>query len=246
MDFIEKEGLSVPEAVFSACMSLGIDEKDAQVQVLSAPGARRVKVRVSRPGVALPAPEGVAPQAAASSTSVSPAHSEAPHSRPADYAPKVSIRKQPSPEQAEAVRIDFEKLLEMMGTPSKVEVKEHAGNTIFNITGDKEGLLIGKRGATLDALQDSLNAMLETATKDRDVYAVVDVADYRIRGERKIMDKARELANLVMADGAQQTMGPLSAAERRLVHLELKPMEGVETFSVGSGSMKKVIIQKKA
>jgi spoIIIJ-associated protein len=105
--------------------------------------------------------------------------------------------------------------------------------------------LIGKRGMTLDALQDALNAMLEAATGDREVFGVVDVADYRIRQERKIMDKARELAEIVLKEGGQQTMGPLSAAERRLVHLELKPMEGVETFSVGQGSTKKVVIQKK-
>ena len=49
MDILEKEGPSVPEAVFSACRALGIDEKEAQVQVISAPGARRVKVRVGRP-----------------------------------------------------------------------------------------------------------------------------------------------------------------------------------------------------
>jgi spoIIIJ-associated protein len=243
MDFIEKEGLSVPEAVFSACMSLGIAEKDAQVQVLSAPGARRVKVRVGKPGVAMPDAGGAAPVAAAH---VSPSPSESPMQKPADYSAKVSTRRPPDPAVAEAVRADFEKMLELMGTPSKVEVKEHAGNSIFNITGEKEGLLIGKRGATLDALQDTLQAMLFKASGDPDVYGVADVADYRIRQERKIMDKARELAELVLKDGVQQSMGPLSPAERRVVHLELKPMEGIETFSVGSGSMKKVVIQKKA
>jgi spoIIIJ-associated protein len=275
MDFIEKEGLSVPEAVFSACMTLGIQEKDAQVQVLSAPGSRRVKVRVGKPGVALPAPDASsghpAPSATASpshaapaspasyasspqpsaapqawSDAASPEAQSAPVSRPADYSAKVSIRKQPSPEQAEAARKDFEVLLEKMGTPSTVELREHAGNVVFNIVSEKEGLLIGKRGSTLDALQDALNAMLEASTGDREIFAVVDVAEYRIRQERKIMDKAKELAALVLLDGVQQTMGPLSAAERRLVHMELKEMPGVETFSVGSGSMKKVVIQKKA
>jgi predicted RNA-binding protein Jag len=251
MDYIEKEGLSVPEAVFSACMSLGIDEKEAQVQVLSAPGARRVKVRVGKPGVALPpaSPGADAPPAQRHESGGMNAAATAPAaslSRPAEYRPKVSLRKQPSPAQAEAARADFEILLEKMGTPSKVEIKEHAGNIIFNITGDKEGLLIGKRGATLDALQDVLNAMLEASSGDRDLFGVADVADYRIRQERKIMDRARELAELVLKDGAQQTLGPLSPAERRVVHLELKPIEGIETFSVGNGSMKKVVIQKKA
>ena len=58
MDYIEKEGLSVAEAVFSACRTLEIDEKVAQVQVLSAPGSRRVKVRVGKPGVVMPSGDG--------------------------------------------------------------------------------------------------------------------------------------------------------------------------------------------
>jgi spoIIIJ-associated protein len=245
MDFIEKEGLSLPEAVFSACKTLGIEEKEAQVQVLSAPGSRRVKVRVGRLGAVLPAAEALqAPAASAPAAAVR--EESAPLARPADYSPKASNRKQPSSAQAETARADLEKLLELMGTPSKVEVKEHAGNSILNITGEKEGLLIGKRGATLDALQDVMEAMLETATGDKDVYAVVDVADYRVRQEQKIMDRAREIAERVIKEGGQQSLGPLSPAERRLVHLVIKPMDGLESFSVGNGSMKKVVIQKKS
>jgi spoIIIJ-associated protein len=222
-------------------MSLGISEKEAQVQVLSLPGARRVKVRVGRPGAAMPAPS----ENPAAAPSSSPAQAPAPLSKPAEYQPKVSQRKQPSAEQAESARRDLEALLEKMGVPSTVELKEHAGNTVFNVKGDKEALLIGKRGATADALQDALNAMLASMSGDKELFAVVDVDDYRLRQERKIMDKARDLAELVLKEGGQQAMGPLSAAERRLVHLELKPMEGVETYSVGQGSTKKVVIQKK-
>lgn len=236
MDIIEKEGLSVPEAVFSACLTLGIDEKDAQVQVLSSPGARRAKVRVGRPGAAMPPADGPSAQASAPVASSAP---EAPLQKPADYAPKSSIRTPPSPERADGLRKDLEQLLRLMGIESAVEVKEHAGNTIFNIKSAKEGLLIGKRGMTLEALQLVAERMLGGA------YGVVDVDDYKTRGERKIMDLAKEAAQKVFAEGGQQTLGPLDAAERRLVHLEIKAMDGVESFSVGDGSRKKVVIQKK-
>lgn len=259
MDIIEKEGLSVPEAVFSACMSLGIDEKDAQVQVLSAPGARRVKVRVGKPGVAMPAPgrtEGLAGEAAPTpAPAMAMASSEAPvaavaapdtsYAKPAAYAPKTSNRPQPSLEQAEALRVDFAKALELMGTPSQVELKEHAGNRILNIVGPKEGLLIGKRGMTLDALQHLALEMLAKATGQADLYIVVDVADYRYRQEKKLMDKALELAERVRSQGGQETLGPLDPAERRIIHLSLKPFDDIETFSVGDGVSKKVVIQKK-
>ncbi len=255
MDIIEKEGLSVPEAVFSACMSLGIDEKDAQVQVLSAAGARRVKVRVGKPGVVMPAdgqiaafspaPALAAAVSGSAEVSIASPSAETSYAKPAAYAPKTSNRPQPSLEQAEALRIDFAKALELMGTPSEVELKEHAGNRILNIVGPKEGLLIGKRGMTLEALQHLALEMLAKATAQADLYIVVDVADYRYRQEKKLMDKAMEAAERVRSQGGQETLGPLDPAERRIIHLSLKPFDDIETFSVGDGVSKKVVIQKK-
>ncbi len=258
MDFIEKEALSVPEAVFSGALALGIDEKEAQVQVLSAPGSRRVKVRVGRPGVTMPpasveAASASAPVAASApaprpsfATESAPRPAYQPSSSYAPSAPRASgDRMPPSEAQAEALRADFEKLLQLMGTPGKVELKQHAGNTVMNISGGSEGLLIGMRGATLDALQTIALQMLSTASGGRDLYVVVDVADYRFRAERKWMDMARELATKALAEGVEQSMGPLSPAERRVVHMEIKSIPGVESFSVGNGSSKKVIIQKK-
>jgi spoIIIJ-associated protein len=251
MDYIEKEALSISEAVFAAALALGIDEKEAQVQVLSAPGVRRVKVRVGRPGAVLPSLDTptMTPTAVSNEAGVSQGASRAPqsHERPASTASFQSRgeRLPPSAAQAESLRADMEQLLILMGTPSKVELKAHAGNTVLNLSGEFEGLLIGKRGATLDALQTVALQMLSTATGNHDSYVVVDVADYRTRQERKLMDKARELANQALADGQEQVMGSLSPAERRVVHLEIKSMEGVESFSVGSGSTKKVVIKKK-
>lgn len=251
MDYIEKEALSIPEAVFAAALVLGIDEKEAQVQILSAPGARRVKVRVGRPGVILPAvdsatatiPVAIAPQTSPGVSRVSQAYSHASSSGPQFQ--NRGERTPPSSTVAEVLRTDLEQLLTLMGTPSKVEIKTHAGNTVFNFIGNFEGLLIGKRGMTLDALQSVALQMLYTATGNHDSYVVVDVADYRTRQERKLMDKARELANQTLIDGQEQIMGSLSSAERRVVHLEIKSMEGVESFSVGNGSTKKVVIKKK-
>jgi spoIIIJ-associated protein len=166
--------------------------------------------------------------------------------RPADYQPRRSERRQPSPEQAEQLKKDIEKMLELMGTTMEVEMKQHAGNLVYNLKGEKEGLLIGKRGMTLEALQEVVADMAATLAGDKSVYAVVDIADYRTRQESKFMDQARELAQKALAGEGQQSMGPLSPAERRVVHLALQSMEGVETFSVGEGARKKVMIQKKA
>ncbi len=250
MDFIEKEALSIPEAVFAAARALGIEESEAQVQVLSGPGARRVKVRVGRPGVTMPA-------AGAPSSETAPApreeRSEQAEAR-RDYssgrsdqgAPSV-VRTAPNAGQAQAAKSDLEKLLVLMATPGQVELKERAGNVVLNIVAPAhESLLIGRRGQTAEAMQHLVLEMMQRREKDGGLYLVVDVADYHGRAEERLIEKARTLAAKVLAEGGEESMGPLSSAERRVVHVELKPMEGIETFSVGNSSTKKLIIKRKA
>lgn len=250
MDYIEKEALSVPEAVFAAARALGIDESEAQVKVLSAPGARRVKVLVGKPGVTLP--EGSAAPAAAEAPSAS-RESQAPREPRRDYsagrgdqsAPAVQ-RTAPTTAQAQAAKADLEKLLQLMATPGEVELKERAGNTVLNIIAPThESLLIGRRGQTAEAMQHLVLEMMQRREKDGALYLVVDVADYHGRAEERLIEKARSLAAKVLAEGGEESMGPLSSAERRVVHVELKPMDGIETYSVGNSSTKKLIIKRK-
>jgi len=256
MDYIEKEALSVPEAVFAAARALGIEEADAQVKVLSAPGARRVRVLVGKPGVALP--EGSAPASAPSAAPAATAsfepRSESPRRSQDErrdggrggYSSPPVERVAPSADQAQAAKADLEKLLALMGTPGQVELKERAGNTVLNIVSpEHESLLIGRRGQTAEAMQHLVLEMLNRREGSAGLYLVVDVADYHGRAEERLIQKARELAAKVREEGGEQSMGPLSSAERRVVHLELKPMEDLETFSVGNSSIKKLIIKKK-
>jgi spoIIIJ-associated protein len=246
MEFIEKEGLSVPEAVFAAARALGIEEKDAQVQVLSAPGARRVKVRVGVPGAVLPAVEA---QHAAAEGGAAPSapRAEERYEKPADYAPAAAaVRSAPDAGQARRAADDLERLLKAMGTPGSVELKERAGNVVLNVLSpEHENLLIGRRGQTAEALQTLINEFMGRREGDPSLYVVVDVADYHGRQELRLIEKAQALAQQVLKDGGQASMGQLSAAERRVVHMTLKAMEGVESFSVGQGSVKKLVIQKK-
>jgi predicted RNA-binding protein Jag len=253
MDYIEKEGLSVPEAVFAAARALGIDEKDAQVQVLSGPGARRVKVRVGMPGAVLPA-VGEAPLSGGATgvghTEAQPAPDRPERAerfeKPADYAPQAPVRIIPDAGQARRAADDLERLLAAMGTPGAVECKERAGNMVLNVvSSEHENLLIGRRGQTAEALQTLTNEFMGRREGDPGLYVVVDVADYHGRQEQRLVEKALALAEQVLADGVQASMGQLSSVERRVVHMTLKSVAGVESFSVGQGSVKKLVIQKK-
>lgn len=264
MDYIEKEALSVPEAVFAAARVLGIEEKDAQIQVLSAAGSRRVKVRVGKPGVVMP-PAGASQ---AESGEARPERAERPErydrpereerqdrppreerrDRPSGDGPAPMVQRQaPSAEQASRAQADLERLLSAMGTPAKVECKERAGNVVLNVVApEHESLLIGRRGQTAEALQTLINEFMGRREGDPTLYLVVDVADYHGRAEERLIERAKELAGQVLRDGGQVSMGQLSSAERRVVHLTLKEMQGVESFSVGQGSIKKLVIQKLA
>jgi spoIIIJ-associated protein len=255
MDYVEKEALSVPEAVFSGARALGIDEKDAQVQVLSAPGARRVKVRVGIPGAVMPSVEVAAVSTNTGQVASREEHGERPEREGrrdysagrSDFSSPAPIRNAPSESQAQSAKADLEKLLSLMATPGQVELKERAGNTVLNIVSPAhESVLIGRRGQTAEALQHLVLEMMQRREKDAGLYLVVDVADYHGRAEERLIEKARTLAAKVLAEGGEESMGPLSSAERRVVHVELKPMEGIETFSVGNSSTKKLIIKRKS
>ena len=237
-DYIEKEAPSVSEAVFAGAIALGISEKEAQVQVLARSKGGRVKVRVGRPGVSMPdapeAPDDIADSGAAQKTS---------YEKPADYAPRQS-KEQPSDEELEKVKGQLAGLLEKMGTPSEIEVKERLDNKVLNITGEFEGLLIGKRGMTLDALQEVARRFLDPEGRSSK-HVVVDVADYRGKHEESLLAYAKDLAAQA-ADEEQVTSKPLNAADRRVVHLALKGAGEVDTWSVGEGPLKKVVVQKKS
>jgi spoIIIJ-associated protein len=167
--------------------------------------------------------------------------------RAADYAPQAAVqRTAPGGEQAGRAKQDLERLLAAMGTPATVELKERAGNVVLNIVApEHESLLIGRRGQTAEALQTLINEFMGRREGDPTLYLVVDVADYHGRAEERLIEKAKALAAQVLQDGGEVSMGQLSAAERRVVHLTLKAMEGVESFSVGQGSTKKLVIKKK-
>jgi spoIIIJ-associated protein len=252
MDYIEKEALSVPEAVFAAARVLGIEEKDAQVQVLSAAGARRVKVRVGKPGVQMPELDSALVHVERDESRPDRAERQerAPREERRDrpvgdgQAPLVQ-RQAPSTEQAARAQADLERLLSAMGTPAKVERKERAGNVVLNVVApEHESLLIGRRGQTAEALQTLINEFMGRREGDPTLYLVVDVADYHGRAEERLIERAKELAVQVLRDGGQVSMGQLSSAERRVVHLTLKGIQGVESFSVGQGSVKKLVVQK--
>ncbi len=115
------------------------------------------------------------------------------------------------------------------------------GGPIIDLTGEDSGLLIGRRGQTLQSLQFIVN-MIVRKEFGEGVRVALDVERYRQRREASLRDMANKVAERVSQTGRSITLEPMSAADRRIIHISLAEREGVSTESVGFGEDRKVTI----
>ena len=143
-------------------------------------------------------------------------------------------------------------LLGLMDTQIEARAPETAGDgvgrtaQVFEIFGDTEdasdelGLLIGRRGETLGALQYLLNVITRHHYGEANHVFAVDVEGYKRRRENSLVEMAQRVAAEVRETGDVITLEPMKPAERRIVHLALSEEPGVATESVGSGNDRQV------
>lgn len=112
---------------------------------------------------------------------------------------------------------------------------------LVDIHGDDLSVLIGRRAETLNALQYILS-LIASKEASRWIQVVVDVEGYRARRERQLRQLARRMAEQAVRTGKRQILEPMSAAERRIIHLELRGHADVHTESVGDEPNRKVSI----
>lgn len=137
-------------------------------------------------------------------------------------------------------------LLERMDVRAEVEGSLKEGNVYLEIKGDKDGILIGKHGRTLEALQLLINRMVNKKAKDP-VRVFIDIDHYRDRRSDSLARMAGRLGERVKSTGKAVTIGPYNAQERRVIHVTLKEDPALKTESLGEGVFKKLTIspQKK-
>lgn len=114
-----------------------------------------------------------------------------------------------------------------------------------DIRGSDLGMLIGRRAEILNALQYIINLILGKQL-ERWMQVIVDVEGYRARREKQIRQMASRMAEQAIKTGRRQVLEPMSAAERRIVHLELRSHPAVITQSIGEEPARKVTISLKA
>jgi len=162
--------------------------------------------------------------------------------------PEPSGDSEASPEALAAGQEILEQLVELMGYDANVEVTEGptAKITVYGANDEEKealGALIGRKGERLSALQHLVNLMLsrKMGTWTR---VLVDVEDYRGRRERQLVEVATRAAERVEETGQMLQLEPMSALERRWVHIALRDTEGVTTQSIGEEPMRRVVVIK--
>ena len=116
-----------------------------------------------------------------------------------------------------------------------------AGGPVIDLAGEDSGLLIGRRGQTLQALQ-FLVTLIVRKQLNEDVRVVLDVENYRQRRETSLRDMATKVAERVAQTNRSITLEPMSPADRRIIHTSLSEHPGVRTESAGEGENRKVTI----
>lgn len=111
----------------------------------------------------------------------------------------------------------------------------------LDMSEEEGGILIGRRGATLEAFQHMVRRLVERKAGEP-VSIVVDVGGYRQRRKDALVQRALRLAEQVKRSGRQVTLDPMPPSERRAVHMALKPDKGITTYSVGQEPDRKVVI----
>ncbi len=135
-------------------------------------------------------------------------------------------------------------LLNEMGIESDIKSRISDGNIYLTIETPNAGLLIGRRGRTLDAIQHIINCIVNRSSlvKRR---VIVDAEQYRERREEILTDLALKLGSKAKATGQEVVVEPMSPQDRRIIHMALQDDDEITTFSRGEGSFRNVIITRK-
>lgn len=144
-------------------------------------------------------------------------------------------------EPAERVRAVLERVVEALDVEASVEVEEDAEQIVGRVDGEDVGLLIGRRGQTIDAVQLLCYRAAFRGRQDRK-RVVVDAAGYRERRQEAVERQADRAAERATNTGNEIELEPMSPTERRIVHQHLKDRAGIETFSEGEEPERCVIV----
>jgi spoIIIJ-associated protein len=148
------------------------------------------------------------------------------------------------PPGAEKLREFVQRVVALMGVEARVSASETPEWVRAEIGGDDLGLLIGRHGATIDALQYIAAIVVNGGRRERR-QVIVDAEGYRDRRAAALTALADRTAQKVAREGAAVVLKPMTAAERKVIHLHLKDHARVQTASEGNEPFRAVVVSPK-
>ena len=267
-EFIDVTGKTEEEAIQNALRQLGLDRDDVSVEILERAksgflglGSCPAKVRVSYG----PEEEEEAPAAPASEpqeerqeerpkppkAEKKPRQERRPAETPAvpaekapaePSAPVVDLGEEVDDEKAQAIRKFLSGLLEQMENTAEIHVYLlEKGRYKVTLEGKNLGALIGRRGETLDAIQQLTSYAVNRSGSGR-VRVQLDAENYREKREQSLQHLARKVAAKVTKYRRSVTLEPMNAYERHVIHTALQDVPGVTTYSTGTEPNRRVIV----
>lgn len=230
MDFVEAEGDTIDAAIDHALKLLGVEREKITVDIISEGrkgilgfGAQKAKVRATlrKPTVGADFQSAAKPEAIESAGA------------PIDISAAT-----------EKAKTALTEILRLMGFDAAVEQKtgQSGDETILEIRADNSGLLIGRKGQTLEALQYLVTRIAGEYQGGEGPHIVVDIENYRERRRRSLEDMALRLGEKAKRQRKTVTVDALSSADRRVIHAALQDDPWVTTKSLGQGSYRRLLI----
>jgi spoIIIJ-associated protein len=245
--FVEIEGKNVEQAIKNACEKLKISEENIKHEILSygssgifgLVGAKKAKIRVMVPDPD-PPPEMKSHKVAISqpspkwdAVSEDAVNEDNPFLNDPNGINNTEI--------ADFGKSVLENILRFISPETIVLYKIEKNRIYYKIDGGEPGVLIGKRGQTLDAIQYILEKIINKKHLEK-VRVQVDIEGYVENRNDNLQALAEKLAEKAKKTGKPVTVGNMSALDRRIVHLTLKKDDKVRTKSIGDGFVRKLII----
>lgn len=234
---IEIEGKTIDDAIEKACQEFGLPREKLNIEILSEGssgffgllGSKKACIRASIVSLDLNM-EG--PPIERMESTAADAQSE-----------KADVPRTEEVKESLAMKAKekLDGILRLMGIDFPVHVEETSESIILKIEGDGSGLLIGKGGQTLDALQYIVNKASNKNGKGRK-RIILDTEDYRKRRENTLIALAEKLGEKVKKTKKPVTVNPMNAHDRRIIHLALQEDKQLTTKSRGEGAFRKIII----
>jgi len=224
METYEFEGKNTEEAIQNAARELNLPVEDLNIDVIEPGsagifglvGGRKAKIKVT-----LKTPSEL--------------KEEEEEQEPRE------TREEPQEDDVNFAKRTLEEILALIPVEATIAATSGEGRINLRIQGDRSGLLIGRKGKTLDALQFLVNKMVGKAL-DKKIDVVIDSENYRRRREDSLTQMALKMGDKAKRIKKPVTTDPMNPHDRRLVHLALKDDENLETRSRGEGLLKRVVI----